>query len=287
MKRYIRSAIKDISLEDEEALERAAKNSTNIRLLDRLASHPTRGIRELVAKNPHTSIETLKKLADTTSTEDLELYVVKEVAKNPNTPVSLLYEIYTMNCPSYERRMLQNAIASNPNTPAYLLLRLDMAYRSNLASNPNTPAEVLRAIIDKCNAAERTLIAKHPNTPPDILARLLDDTSKSVRTAAKKNPNVTKEALDAAASSENIFNKFYPGGGATAQDLRFVINLIAKEPTYADRLTSYAKESLPLLLVLYAQSSKMSTRNANIVAKALKGAIPENLNNILKLMQED
>lgn len=81
MKRYIRADIVDINDEDSEFIYEHAFTSENPRELARLAKSSDFRVREIVAKNPNTSIDTLWEL-----TNDTHIGVRMGIINNPAAP---------------------------------------------------------------------------------------------------------------------------------------------------------------------------------------------------------
>ncbi|MEW6491455.1 MAG: hypothetical protein AB1589_02730 [Cyanobacteriota bacterium] len=185
-------------------------------VLEHLASHKDKSIREFVASNPNTPVQLLKQLA-----QDKDIDVRRCVARNPNTPLKLLQQLtqdednYVRLCiackPDLPVQILKLLkldhnilvdVASNPNTPVQVLEQLAQHdnysfVRMYVASNPNTPVQVLEQLAedDKYHFV-RMCVACNPNTPFKFLEQLVQDEDKRVRRFVAKNPNIPVQLLD-------------------------------------------------------------------------------------------
>ena len=139
MKRYIQSAVVDISNEDRYVKSEVARNpNTPVELLRTLSTDSDEIVRRMVASNPATPPDTLRQLAS-----DNEWPVLYEVAMNSNTPSDVLTDLYNRNA----FINITEAIASNPNTPSDILHKIadagDMVWILSLLYNPNLPKDIV------------------------------------------------------------------------------------------------------------------------------------------------
>lgn len=183
MKRYIKSAVADVSDEDMDSRKEIAKSTTaNVAMLEKLSRDSDRRIREQIAKNPNTPIDVLEQLST-----DKSYLVRMQIARNPNTPASLLSQMVKNEKTFYEGKKYRNLevfweLLKNENTPLEDRITIakdeySMKYASDvkefLARKKSTPTEILEAIAsgyyDILYAELATLLAKNPNTPTKIL----------------------------------------------------------------------------------------------------------------------
>ena len=185
MKRYIKSAIADLSTEDLDIrLDLARDSSTSPTVLEQLVYDPFAGVRIQVAKNLNTPESALKLLAT-----DRNFDVRDAVAKREDLSVDILATLAN----SSDITILDK-VARNENVTDEILMDMlsrdtkdnDVAYvvsRTEMASS-----EVLRHIFDTCPEDVCILrrLAKNPNTPEDILITLADNPDSWVYVPAKK-----------------------------------------------------------------------------------------------------
>lgn len=190
MKRYIKSAIADLSTEDVAArAEIALDPNTSPAALEQLAHDWYVGVRWHVANNPNTPESALKLLAT-----DQNFGVREIVAKREDLSVDILAALAN----SSDITILDK-VARNKNVTDEILMDMlsrdtkdnDVAYvvsRTEMASS-----EVLRHIFDTCPEDVCILrrLAKNPNTPEDILITLADNPDSWVYVPAKKRLGMT------------------------------------------------------------------------------------------------
>ncbi|MRJ03259.1 MAG: hypothetical protein GXO19_03945, partial [Epsilonproteobacteria bacterium] len=108
-------------------------------LLVALSQVEDMGSRWAVAKNPHTPVEVLERLA-----EDEVNLVRALVATNPNTPQKVIERLF------HDEKIVRDGISGNPKAPGPILAQLardrDKLVRLRVAENPATPLEVLREL---------------------------------------------------------------------------------------------------------------------------------------------
>ena len=165
MKRYIKSAVKDVLDEPEDIrYELGFDQNTRPEVLERLASSQDYYTRCAVARNPNTPQELLMTLA-----KDLNHNVRCDVADNPSTSEEIL-RILAKDPEVVIRRY----VSRNPNTPVDVLRKFfddpEVLY-TDLASNPNCPQDKMLEIAENC--------CDHPFIQDDLL----------------RNPNVTVDAV--------------------------------------------------------------------------------------------
>jgi len=109
------------------------------RLLVALSQSEDMGARWAVAKNPHTPVEILTRLARD------EINLVRAlVATNPNTPETLLEKLFE------DEKIVRDGLSGNPSTPPHILEALardeDKLVRLRVAENPATPLQTLQKL---------------------------------------------------------------------------------------------------------------------------------------------
>ena len=185
MKRYIKSAIADLSTEDLDIrLELARDFNTSPTVLEQLVYDPFAGVRIQVANNPNTPESALKLLA-----ADRNFDVRETVAKREDLSVDILAALV-----NFSDITILDKVARNKNVTDEILMDMlsrdtkdnDVAYvvsRTEMASS-----EVLRHIFDTCSEDPCILhrLAKNPNTPEDIIITLADNPDSWVYVPAKK-----------------------------------------------------------------------------------------------------
>ena len=106
MKKYVRAAISNVSVESEEAKREIAINpDTDAEVLNQLAHDEDAWVRWNVARNPNVSADLLDTLSG-----DSDWRVRQEVAMNSKTPVAALKDLVHDS-----DRSVQEAAAWNPN----------------------------------------------------------------------------------------------------------------------------------------------------------------------------
>jgi hypothetical protein len=130
-------------------------SDTMVTLLTDIADNPVdMGARWAVAKNPHTPVVILKKLA-----QDPINLVRALVATNPSTPPEILEGFFSD----------------------------EKIVRDGLSGNPNTPVKLLHVLVNDNDKMVRMRLAENPATPNETLQELLQDSDENVVLAAKAN----------------------------------------------------------------------------------------------------
>lgn len=181
---------------EDTAMFCARRVDTEPRLLTKLASHPGRYVRYLVAKNPTTPSDTLTQLASGSDRD-----VKHAVADNPNASEEALLKL--MDSKNRNIRYLWEEVLDNPNVTANVLLaglrKHDDELRQTIASIEDAPEEVLRAAF-KYPCTWSKLIS-NPSTPSDILAKLVksiltDSANLGYLNRLLKHPNTPIESIE-------------------------------------------------------------------------------------------
>ena len=135
-------------------------SETMVELLIDIASNPVdMGARWAVAKNPHTPVEVLRRLA-----KDEVNLVRALVAANPATPADVLEGFFN------DEKIVRDGLSGNPSTPPKLLKILaddsDKMVRMRLAENENAPKEVLEYLLKDDD--ENVVLAAKAHLEKDI-----------------------------------------------------------------------------------------------------------------------
>ena len=186
------------------AREVATNPNASPELLQELAKHRDKKIRQNVAANPNTPTQVLIKLGETFPEKVLENPVFPLLLlENPNfleeMPQETLLEL--LKCPTVPESFLewaisqknhpyQQAVAKNPSTPpAILELMADIGATwilIEIAANPNTPESVLNKLAskkDKKDTPIRQAIAKNPKIPDALVEKLARDRDAGINKA--------------------------------------------------------------------------------------------------------
>jgi len=113
------------------------------------------------------------------------------VAKNPHTPVDVLEKLA-----KDEVNLVRALVATNPNTPSHILRNLfsdEKIVRDGLSGNPNTPAKILKTLSCDSDKMVRMRVAENPSTPIELLECLKNDSDENVAKAAEANLNKRRE----------------------------------------------------------------------------------------------
>ncbi|WP_423916806.1 hypothetical protein [Candidatus Poriferisodalis sp.] len=182
------------------------------RRLGELAGERDRQIRDLVAVNPSTPVEALKKLGCKTAHSFDDVCVRLRVLQNPSTPAWLVAEAAVGRVEEFYARQTwrggsaevfqQIFAAMHPRAPARLLRDLashsDPTVRATVGRAPRAPVRVLEALAPSLDTEVRVAVAANPASPARLLDALAADPHRSVRAAASANhatPPVVLERL--------------------------------------------------------------------------------------------
>ena len=105
------------------------------------------------------------------------------VAKNPHSPLEVLVKLA-----SDEINLVRALVATNPSTPTEILDKLfndEKIVRDGLSGNPNASEKVLKIFLNDSDKMVRMRLAENPAASDAILQALLDDSDANVATAAK------------------------------------------------------------------------------------------------------
>lgn len=194
----------------------AADPSTPAEVLTKLARSTSPVIRELVARNPNTSVEALSWLVqdfpeavrenpqliflELTGGGDAESEKAAARIFNRLAEANLRVESIADQAESHVVAVRIGA-ARNPRTPPALLSRLsrdpDAQVRKGAAQNDRTPTEDLVRLANDPQQPEDVLdwVASNQNLPASEVEKLLRHPSQSVRHNAMANPNLASDRL--------------------------------------------------------------------------------------------
>lgn len=105
------------------------------------------------------------------------------VAKNPHTPVEILEKLA-----NDEVNLVRALVATNPNTPSHVVEKLfedEKIVRDGISGNPNAPAHILTELAKDSDKLVRLRVAENPACPTEVLKMLLEDTDQDVAKAAE------------------------------------------------------------------------------------------------------
>ncbi len=147
-------------------------------------------IRQLVAKNPSSSLSILRTMAI-----DNDLYVRRGVAENPSSPDDVL-EVLAKDKDSF----LRCKVALNPSTPLSVLGTLasdkDSEVRQSVAKNKSTPANILEKLAKDKESLVRNSVAENKSMPAVVLTGLAQDKDKGVLRSVAVNSSTPVEVLE-------------------------------------------------------------------------------------------
>lgn len=185
MKRYIRSAVADVTSEEyDDKMEMAESPDTSSFVLKQLAMDENRFVRRTVAENEVTPAEVLKILVT-----DSYVGVREAVARNHNATSEVLSGL--VNDAS---QTVRNAVIISPNVTDKIL----MAFLKNdnkdydnafmVARSEKATPEILTYIFEHVSHDDPSVmrrLARNPNTPIEIIKELANSDTEYVSIPAK------------------------------------------------------------------------------------------------------
>ena len=211
-----------------------------------LAADGDRHLRDLMAVNPSTPIETLKSLSIGPIRSFDGGCVRLRVLQNPSAPAWLVAEAATAPVADFyaNRGWHQGRVevfqrvwgAMHPRAPMALLRDLashsDPTVRAAVAANPAGPPGALRRLAGDTVTAVRREAATNESTPPETLHVLCDDADVLAAAAAAANPGTDR--TDMAPVAERLARSDAWLARAIAADLpetpAAVLGLLAADP---------------------------------------------------------
>lgn len=209
MKRYIRSAVTNVSDEDVYVRRELANTTDNVYLLHQLSEDDDPSVRASVARNQHTPIDILLKLTEdpiipvreNLMMRDEVLPLEVQMALASNAPglrkLLLQYEgvdteiINLLSHDEFEVVREKAAIKSRLSDENKIRLSNDedRYVRYELAKNRKLPLEVIIKLSDDEYDAVRIVIAGRTDTPTEILDKMSYDDFENVRSMVAYNKN--------------------------------------------------------------------------------------------------
>lgn len=190
---------------------------TSSALLDELALDKEVGVRDTVARNPHTSLTTLlKELARSITTCHTVAYYICDAREHTPEIDDILDLLATMSTWSVEAIVQRLIQTGNVKTQQFLARRRDLPVdaiaqlaqiddpeiQQAIAQNPSTPGHVLErlakfenpALSKSENLAVKGRVATNRNTPSSVLEELAEHSFEHARCGAMTNPNLSPES---------------------------------------------------------------------------------------------
>lgn len=215
MKRYIRTAVTNVSDEDIYSRREIANKTDDVYLLQQLSEDEDSGIRASVARNQHTPIDILLKLAEDPIIPVRENLMMRDEVLPLEVQMALAY-----NTPGLRKLLLQYEgvdteiinLLSNDEFPAVRKMaaiksrlsdenkiRLsndkDKYVRYELAKNRRLPLDIVVKLSTDDYDAVRIVIAGRQDTPAEILDNMSYDDFESVRSMVAYNKNTPVATL--------------------------------------------------------------------------------------------
>ncbi|MDC0833850.1 hypothetical protein POG22_12650 [Geitlerinema sp. CS-897] len=164
-------------------------------ILEILAEDIAPKVREEVAKQPDTPVESLRKLS-----RDRNAYVRQQILRNPNTPSDVLMDFFEellRNSETLRQQLDRDRLLRKfpPNLLAAIAKHPDCTIRYRVACHPNTSSETLTQLAKDSYLPTVRTVAKHPNTPAKALERLSQRKDFTTRYNTLTNPNLSEAVI--------------------------------------------------------------------------------------------
>lgn len=209
----------------------AARTTTSVIDLERLAEDPDQDVRLSVASNAHTRPELLERMSHGNG------FVMSQVAKNPSAPADTLRRLSEDTSTGNQTRAM---VASNPSVPQDVLRRLaaesDDWVRQHAAKNTALTADLLDSLARDSNPSVRRAAAASPRLSVSRQSALAADADGHVRSAVAKNRATDPVILDRMAADRN--HAVRAAVAENPRTPRLVLNRLAKETDYVGRLAT-------------------------------------------------
>lgn len=166
----------DQILAELEAVESLASTTDDPAVLDRLAREAKWAVSSLpmsIAKNPHTSSETLTYLAERRGMLKAHYYF----ARHPNTTAEVLTKLARLD---KANSLVRGIIAGRKDIPEDLLRELAEDQYPVIARNPTAPTDVLITASKSCHYSVRRDVAGNPRTPIEVLVEMREAETNSI-----------------------------------------------------------------------------------------------------------
>ncbi|WP_144053721.1 hypothetical protein [Baaleninema simplex] len=164
-------------------------------ILEILAEDIAPKVREEVAKQPDTPVESLRKLS-----RDRNAYVRQQILRNPNTPSDVLMDFFEellRNSETLRQQLDRDRLLRKfpPNLLAAIAKHPDCTIRYRVACHPNTSSETLTQLAKDSYLPTVRTVAKHPNTPAKVLERLSQRKDFTTRYNTLNNLNLSEAVI--------------------------------------------------------------------------------------------
>ncbi|GAB6858081.1 hypothetical protein [Microbacterium xylanilyticum] len=216
---------------DDSVRAAAARTTTSVIDLDRLAQDRDQDVRLSVASNAHTRPELLERMSHGNG------FVMAQVAKNPSAPADTLRRLSEDTSTGNQTRAM---VAANPSVPQDVLRRLatesDEWVRQHAAKNTALPADLLDSLSRDQNPAVRRAAAASPRLSVNRQSALAADADGHVRSMVAKNSATDPVILDRMAADRN--HAVRAAVAENPRTPRWVLRHLAKEDEYVGRLAT-------------------------------------------------
>ncbi len=152
-------------------------------------------VKRLIARNPNTTAETLRELAQSSSQ-----FVVEDIVANPNTPDDVLVSLWdkygnkiaysiTLN-PHVDAKILEEV--AHQKEPIENSSMITTLTKANIAKNPNTPVEILEELSNEKEWAIIQNVIDNNRTPKAVVEKLSQSENPTITDYAKARLNQRK-----------------------------------------------------------------------------------------------
>lgn len=225
-------------------------NTTPATLASLASNNLDRALLVCVARNPHTSTETLSSICQWRLQERTTAAVLTHIATHRNVAIS------DLRClASYPDAHVRAAVASNSYAPLLIPSALNalssdaaLQVRLAVASNPFVTCDVLLRLSHDKNRSIRESVARNPASNQMVLAQLARDETGSVREAVASNTNTSVETLFG--DAHNIHHQPILAKHATSPGLLTLIARINDEEEIQESLAGNIYCPTPILSML-------------------------------------
>lgn len=254
------------SAQQIETARQQASQTSDPRLLSKLANHPSSKVRFKAADNPHTPPKDLLKLV-----KDEDAYTRVRAIRNPGTPRDGLLQIVLDEktpwpvCSSIIKYTQDDALMRRLARSSNQSIRFSVAY------NKEVSPDILAMLAQDKTDSVREGVAAQPGTPFETLLTLTKDPVKDVREDAvealidrDKDGKTTASQVQAMAQSSNLEIRKQAARSAQASDR--VLEYLAKDQSEYVRACAAANKNLPAHVKTFLVKDESS-----LVIRALYG----------------